>query len=411
MRLLKFIGVFLSVFIIIAALIILPSLKSVRTIIQNYDHLNEGSQYVQQVSTTGGFLNYIEAHPDRVSIYSYTPGQPDSTINYNGDRMRSVGALSALVSVAAYAHMVDTGTLNADELIPLDSINQYRLPGISVDNHRKALSEIATSGNDKHAVQLRQIVRMAVQDQDLPAADYLFWKIGPARLDSTLKDLQIKNLEAPLPWTGLYISMNPKVNHQSASDLLKNFSRKNRQTQRSIIINNAHRFKSDPSFHDLVVNSFKDGGADLTFAQERAAYTFLPHATARSLVNLVNEAWQDSLYNANTSKIFLDTFKWDNMASLMKQVFTWYGGSFDSRMSILSGVDAGTASRFGYSRIQAVILDSLPIQLWLHLSSQYSNQTLQRRLIWDPSFHRITYNRLVLHKTVIDSMVIDTQPK
>ncbi len=410
MRLLKFIGVFLAVFIVIAAIIILPSLKSVRTIIKNYDTLDEGSQWLQQVSTTEGFLNYIEAHPQRVSIYSYTPGQPDSTLDYHGETSRSVGTLSVLVSVAAYAHLVSTGRWQPDELIPLDSVNHYQLPGVFSSAHLKNLSALPKTKTGQPLIRLNQLVRMAVQGQDLAAADYLYWRIGPARLDSTLSALSINNLEAPLPWTGLYITMNPEVNHEEANLLLKNFARKDREKQRQIIIDNSRRFNEDSAFHNLVIKAFRENGTSLTFAQERTAYSFLPKATARGLVELVRKAWNDSLYDQNASKIFLNTLQWRDMVPLMKHVFSWYGSSFDNRMSLLSGVDVGTTTRFGYTRIQAMVLDSLPVQLWLHLSSQFSNQTLERRLIWDPTFYRTAYNRLILHKTVIDSMVISTQP-
>ena len=409
MRLLKFIGVFLAVFIVIAAIIILPSLKSVRTIIKNYDTLDEGSQWLQQVSTTEGFLNYIEAHPQRVSIYSYTPGQPDSTLNYQGDRIRSVGTLSVLVSVAAYAHMIDTGRWHADELIPLDSVNHYQLPGVFSSSHLKNLSELPKTKTGQPLIRLDELVRMAVQGQDLAAADYLYWKLGQARLDSTLQMLGIRNLEAPLPWTGLYITVNPEVNHEQAQLLLKNFAQKNRKKQRTIIIANSRRFNDDPAFHDLVIKAFQKDGTGLTFAQERTAFSFLPKATARGLVALIRKAWNDSLYDKNASQIFLNTLKWNDMVPLMKRVFSWYGSSFDNRMSLLSGVDVGTTTRFGYTRIQAMLLDSLPIQLWFHLSSQFSNQTLERRLIWDPTFYKAAYDRLILHKTVVDSVVINTQ--
>lgn len=409
MRILKFIGVFLAVFIVMAAIIIIPSLKSVRTIIKNFDNLDEGSQWLQQVSTTEGFLNYIEAHPQRVSIYSYTPGEPDSTLDYHGEKMRSVGTLSVLVSVAAYAHMIDTGKWRADDPVPIDSLNHYQLPGVFMNTHREDLSELPKSDTGKHIVRLGEIVRMAVQGQDLAASDYLYQRIGAARLDSTLRDLGIKNLEGPMPWTGLYITINPKVNHQSAKQLLHNLTKKDRKEQRAIITNNFRKFNNDPAFHNLVLKAFRKDGTGLTFAQERTAYSFLPRATTRSLVELIKKAWQDSLYNSNTSKIFLQALKWRNMAPLMKKVFTWYGSSFDNRMSLLSGVDVGTTTRFGYTRIQSMVLDSLPIQLWMHLSSQFSNQTLERRLIWDPSFFRAAYDRLILHKTLIDSIVINTQ--
>jgi len=410
MRLLKFIGVFLAVFIVIAALIIIPSLKSVRTIIKNYDSLNEGSEWIQQVATVGGFLNYIEAHPKQISIYSYTSGQPDSTLDYNGEKMRPVGTLSALVSIAAYAHLIDTGIWHPDESVPLDSINQYQLPGVYSNTHQKALSQISEADKKDGAVKLQELIRMAIQGQDLPAADYLYWKIGPARLDSALEELGIRNMEPPLPWAGLYITVNPDVNHKSVKQLMKDLSGMSREKQRQIIIDNARRFNEDPSFHDRVNEAFKKDGTGLSFAQERMAYSFLSRSSAKSLVQLVKKAWNDSLYNTNASKIFLNSLQWKNMVPLMQKVFSWYGSSFDNRMSLLSGVDVGTASRFGTTRIQAMVLDSLPIQLWLHLSSQFSNQTFQRRLIWDPTFFRIAYRRLILHQTVIDSEVVNTKP-
>ncbi len=410
MRLLKFIGVFLAVFIVIAALIIIPSLKSVRTIIKNFDTLNEGSEWIQQVATVGGFLNYIEAHPKQISLYSYTPGQPDSTLDYNGEKMRPVGTLSALVSVAAYAHLVDTGTRHLVDPIPLDSVNQYQLPGVYFNTHQKALSQLPDVGRKNRTVKLDELVRMAVQGQDLPAADYLYWKIGPGGLDSTLKDLGISNMESPLPWTGLYITVNPQLNGKPVEQIMNDLSRMNRKEQRKVIIDNARKFNDDPAFHNQVIESFKKDGTGLSFTQERRAYSFLSRASAKSLVQLVKKAWHDSLYNSHASKIFLNSLQWRHMVPLMQKVFTWYGSSFDNRMSLLSGVDVGTASRFGYSRIQAMVLDSLPIQLWLHLSSQFSNQTMQRRLIWDPTFFKVTYRRLILHQTIIDSEVINTKP-
>ncbi len=60
----------MAALLVVAAIIAIPSWKSIRTIFENKNDLSEGSEWVQRISSDRGLVNFIQAEPKNVSIVS-----------------------------------------------------------------------------------------------------------------------------------------------------------------------------------------------------------------------------------------------------------------------------------------------------------------------------------------------------
>ena len=142
MRILKFLGVFLLTLIIVFLIVFGYNLDALFTLFDNQKGIKEGQEWVQKTYSLKGLTEYVGAQPERVSIASLAINNPDSSIQYNVHEPRTMGRLATIFLVIEYARQVDEGTLNPDEQIAYELLNQYQLPYMDESDHSDALSKL-----------------------------------------------------------------------------------------------------------------------------------------------------------------------------------------------------------------------------------------------------------------------------
>lgn len=395
MRLLKFIGVFLAALLVVAAIIVIPSWKSIRTIFENKNDLSQGSEWVQRISSDRGLINFIQAEPKYVSVVSINPEQPDSSIFYQADTLRPLGTLSNLLLAIEYARQVEQGMLNPDTRIKISDIDRYNLPKVYSTYHTEAINELKHSGKIKDGtISIEELARITLQTNDLAASDYLYFLLGVNHVNAIPEQLHLKTIQAPLPWSGLEIAWKPSLYHQTVDQRFNDLKNMPAEKYRKLAINNAEKLVSDNNFFQKMQKSFEDNGLGMLFTKEKKFYNLTTKGTPRELATLLQKVVGDSLLSPAISRHVKNLLEQDVSGPMLKQLFTEYGGTFDSRMGLLNGADFGIAKRRPGTRIQVAFFDDLPVAVWFHMSSDFMNEDFQQKLIWNASLYGFAQKRL-----------------
>lgn len=397
MRILKFISVFLGTLIVVAAIIIIPAWHSIKTIFSKSSPLKQGIEWVNKTGTERGFVNYLKANPDNGSFYSATLNQPDSTIAYQDSVMRPMGELSDFLLLIEYAREVDNGTLSPEDTLSLSEIDPYLLPDNNVGDHEEALNFLKETGRigKNNTIHLKDVPIMITGYNDEAASDYLYMRLGESHLKDLLNVLDSTEIELPLPWSGLALA---KALPADESDSLRiaRLLEMPKAAFRHLIISKTDSLKSIPYYRMEMKKKMSAENTDIPFQVMNLSNRLLPKASTAALGKLMNEAMHDSLINKNVSRLVKNTLQWKIHNPAFDSRFSYYGGLFDQRVGMLSGMDASVSGDTGISQIHVVLVENVPLALWLHLSSEFMDQNFLERMTLDQPFHAFTFNKLMM---------------
>lgn len=397
MKLLKFIGVFLAAAILFGLIIYLPNQEAINTLFSNSNELKGNGDLVQRSTTDKGLINYMKQNPNHVALVSFEADQPDSGIYYQANKKRVMGATANLLLIIEYARQIDNGTLNPNQAVKLKNINVFNLPKYYSSNHQEALKDLKNNGqiSKNSTIPLHDLIEMIVKSNDLAASDYLYFLLGPDSVKKIPAILHTPQIEAPIPWSGQAISWKASLYNQKPSTRLSQLKSMSNEAYRKLAIKNAEKLQSNKNFRKKINRVFKKNGLGSLFGLEKEDYLLSPKATPQSMAQLLYKIDKDSLINAHVSKIVKKSLQWAFDSPMLKKQIVYYGGLFDARIGILDGMDIGKLRSNGKTRIQVLYLTNVPVSLWMHLSSNFMSQTIQREMIWKPSFYRYAYDKLM----------------
>jgi len=397
LRILKFIGAFLGTFLIIFLIVFGFNMNALITLFENSEELQEGQEWVSKTQSLKGLTEYIGAQPERVSIASLALNNPDSAILYNEHAPRSMGRLSNIFLLIEYARQVESGTLNSEEQIPVSEINRHQLPYMDASNHDNAISTMRDRDKvtSENTIALVDIVRMSIAFNDLAASDYLFKRFGIDRMETLMNRLQLEETELPLPFNGLYITLNPNIHSSSYQVWMDSLSSMSRTSFDSMVVATSDKFLSDDTFRDRVLRQFRnDEGMGISFTQFRDILKFFPKTTAYEMASLMKQLQQDELISESVSRLVKEFMSWPMEISRLQNDFKNYGAIYDSRMGLVNGIDYGTSTYSDEPFAQAVLFDELQVAFWFHMSSNLIHQDFEQRLIWDPALRQATVQEI-----------------
>lgn len=398
MRILKFAGAFLLTLIVVFLFTFGYNLDALFTLFENQRGIKEGQEWVQKTNSLKGLTEYIGEQPERVSVVSLAINDPDSSIMYNQHAPRTMGRLSVLFSVIEYARQVEQGTINPDEQVPLSEINRYQLPFIDESSHDDAMNMLNDrQANSESTVALKHVVDAAVAYNDLAITDYLFYKLNPASVAQLMDELLLQETESPLPFSGLYITLNPHLQQREATAHFDSLSQLSRQEFTQLVSDNTERFLNDDGYRSEVLQRFENGeGLDIKFTMMRDALAFFPKTTADEMARLMKQLQQDNLISPAVSARLKEILDWPLQSGTgrLQKDFETYGALYDNRMGMLNGIDFGASSYSGEPFAQAVFFDDLQVAFWFHMSSNLMHQDYQQRLIWDPALRSASASQI-----------------
>ncbi|GAA2012662.1 serine hydrolase [Nakamurella flavida] len=139
-------------------------------------------------STPAGFLGWMAAHPDQVSLVLGTDAHlPDTD--------RPLASARKVVHLAAWAAAVRDGVLVADRTVPVADWERWYLPGTDGGAHVAALTRLGIAHDGVRAtdptaaVPLSDVVSAMIRESDNAAPDLLRDLLGPEALAATAAEL------------------------------------------------------------------------------------------------------------------------------------------------------------------------------------------------------------------------------
>lgn len=431
MRLLKF----AAAFIIPACLIFLIAFglnwKSTRLFFENRESMAEGSEWVDKTYSLSGLTQYVEQHPDRVSVYSVVMGAPDSTLSYGADVPRTMGTTANLFLLLGAAMELNAGNWSADEMLDWEELSRYQLPDISESSHTQSKQVAEERGWLKDGViSLDHTLFLLAEFGSLSIADFVWWKLGesffaelPAQIESaldagltgdlaengplsdhaqsaTLQDTFAKT-DMPLPFSGLYLMISPEIEALDGVEKpgvlwhtqggMGSGDSTSTSQWREHVAALSERLMDD-EFAEAVQEQLAKRGLGLSFMQMRDRLSHFPQSTAREMTSVLWMLVHGEAFDPGVSQKVLQWFRWPMVNhdgewghEGAKLHFSEYGAIYDDRMGLLNGIDVGTSRYTGDTTLQAVFFDRLQIAFWFHMSSNHMHQDFQQRLIYDPA--------------------------
>lgn len=409
LRILKFVGAFLGTFLIIFLIVFGFNMNALITLFENSEDIQEGQQWVEKTYSLKGLTEYISAQPEHVSIASISIQNPDSSILYMEHTPRTMGRLSNVFMIIEYARQVEDKDLSPEEKVPLSDVEKYLLPYMDASNHENAMEHLRGRDkvSEKQEVSLDDLVRVAIEFNDPAVSDYLFFKVGQPNIEKLMDKLALEDTELPLPFSGLYIVLNPSIHENDFRKWMDSLSTMQRPSFDSLVIETSKKFKSEESFRSRVIKRFEeDEGMGVQFTELRDMLAFFPKTTASEMASLMRKLQQEKLVSKKVSKRIKDLMSWPMESTRIKNDFKTYGALYDSRMGLVNGIDYGLSAYSEEPFAQAVFFDELEVALWFHMSSNLIHQDFEQRLIWDPALRQATVQEI--NKTN-NTQAMDTQ--
>lgn len=397
MRILKFIGAAVGSLLLVFLIVFGFNLNALFTLFENSDDLQEGQEWVSRTTSLKGLTEYIGEHPRNTAVVSRSATNPDTVISYGADQPHTMGTLSNFFLITTYARLVENDSLDPGERIPLKEVDAYQLPYIDATNHEDAKAALEDEGavTSDSEVALGDLIQAGIIFNDLAISDYLYYRLGEEAITHTYKQLKLQHTDRPLPFSGLYITINPAAHDTVARAHLKHLSNLSDQEFREAVLTNAQQYQADTAFRSRIEDLFRASqGLAMQFADRRDALGFFPQSTAGELSGLMIRLQQDRLISPAVSKRVRSIMSWPLERQSLNSDFDFYGAIYDNRMGLLNGLDYGASTYSQEPFGQAVFFDSLQVGLWFHMSSNMMHQDFQQRLMWDPALRETTLRQL-----------------
>ncbi|RNC86164.1 MAG: hypothetical protein ED557_03795 [Balneola sp.] len=343
--------------------------------------MREGYEYIESTYSLKALTEFLGDHPEFISIVSFNVDNPDSGIYYQAEVPRTMGTLTNFFLLLEYERQVEEGILDPNEVVgDLSEIDRYLLPDVSEEAHKKSLALLEKESGEP--IILDELVFAMAETSDLAISDYLWFRLGENNIAALMNSLELTTTDQPLPFSGLYLSINPDLVDTSAS-----FSREE-------IIGLARQLGEDEEYNLKVKSQVTENRLSLSFIEERNALEHFPHTTAREMAGLMAKLYKNELVSPEISMRVKEKMGWVFEGGAIQRSFAEYGALYDNRMGILSGIDFGTSVFDDHTSAQAIFFDKLPVAFWLHLSANHMQEDYQQRLIWDPALYETTVNEI-----------------
>jgi len=394
MRILKFILAFVVTGVVLFAIVIGLNWKSFDIFMNNREAFQEGSEWVPKTQSLRGLSEFIDENPQNVSIASIVEEAPDSTLLFEADTPRTLGSLSNIFLLTAYAVEMDDGRFSSEDTISVNEIEKYRLPQIDTSLQTDGLQFAEERGwLSDGRISLENALELLVHFNDPALSDYLWHHLEPFDWSEFRSRHSLEKTDMPLPLTGLYIHTSSYENDNSIEKKISDRKTLSEDDYRQHIIELADRFQTDDTFRSTILEQFENDRLGRSFIEERNALKLFPQGTASGLVSFLQSVWNyDNISETAANRLFDWMRSPYKNRSEIERDFTDYGALFDNRIGLLNGIDFGTLVYTGDTKFQVVIFDELPVGFWFHMSGNHMHQDFQQRLIYDPALVDLMIN-------------------
>lgn len=388
-RLITFVSIFLGTALLIFLLVFGLNREAMKLVFDNRDAISEGSEWVEKTYSMSGLTDYISEHPDRVSVYSIEPDNPEATIAWAESTPRPMGMLSSYLLLTAYASEIERGAIDPDEEISLDDVRRFQLPRIG-DRELEQVVRLAKArpGNQDSGtiVQLDVGLSLLAKTKSPALFDYLLSRLGHAPLVRLYQQLDLQETDLPLPHSGILLTLAPSIHGMDAATILDYWQEAGQRSFETEATANSLAFAEGDNRENWI-RILEEHRLGLDFQQQKEILSLFPKTTAREMVRLLDQMLRGELVSPEVSERVRGWLSYPVNESRLGQHFSSYGALYDSRLGLLNGMDFGTELN-GDTRIQVLFFDRIHLAVWFHMSSNLMHQEFLQRIIRDESLRQ-----------------------
>jgi|GEM_PF-1839338 len=345
---------------------------------------SEGEALAHSLVSTDSFIDYSATHPEQVAIASWEIGDEGNGLLFNAARSQPVSHASALLVLAAYA----ASGADPEAHVSLAHWERYWLPGTDGGAHLAALLDARASGalqgdagnfsiagtgpvpqlQPSGRVRFSDVARAMVRHADPSAMDVLIDHLGRERLAERVIRLGFAPEAVPLPASAVQRSL---LTGAAAPELLARF-----------------RALKDGAYADAVWAQFRQLSDDSTLRDRRTNFSLretaelsaalAPRGSAGEYARLMEQIASGELSGAAYMRGQLE-----RPPSAAHEELASFGTLRASEPGIYASVSYGRARGAERTRVLAVMLQKLPMAVWLQLSSGHLLQRFEAGLLSD----------------------------
>lgn len=396
MKIFKFLAVFAIVLGVVYIIVIGLNLNVFKTVFTNQEALAEGSEWIDKTYSLSGMVDYIQAHPDLVSvtlaaIEDIASDSSSTAIRYGENEPRVMAGIGHLILLGTYAELVSNGELSPEMTFSRSDIERFFVPGVEPNRHRESMRLLESTSGTNDVFQLYDIVEVMVLRNHQPSADLIYSVLGVEHITAFLEKYSDGGIQAPAMWSAFHLAVVASGQTRSIDG--------NPEDYRNYYDINLERLSSGKSDATTILNALGLKKLDYTFFEEKNAYRNLPVAQPGSIARLLNTLLDEDHVESELRAVIVSHMDWPMQDPKVMRDFEVLYAMYDNRISVSHGVAFGTSAYTQRTYISTVFFDSLPVGFWMHMSSNLINQDYQLRLMYDPALYDRTYNLLMLSES------------
>ena len=157
----------------------------------------------------------VHAQPEDFGAACMTVDGSFGAVMYNETEAFPLASVSKLLILLEFARRVDQGTLALSEMIPIESLNRYNIPGTNGGAHEQFMAQYPA---EITAISLWAIAAKGmVQYSSNAAADYMLARLQPVDWDDLFQILGLTSTGYPMPFGVIAMLMD---NHETGQTTL-----------------------------------------------------------------------------------------------------------------------------------------------------------------------------------------------
>lgn len=386
MRIFKFLATFLIVVGLVYLFVFGLNWRVFTTVFTNQEALAEGSEWIEKTYSLAGMTDFIAQHPQHVSVVMIPLDTTKSSIQFEEQTPRAYASSGHIFHLLAYAEAVERGDISPDQLVSLEELNRFLIPGVEPNRHKESLRVLKVKEVIRdNMVQIDDLVRLMIFRNHQPSADFIYHTVGKERISALVAKHLGEKAEVPIPWYALHVAIN--LNPIDTDKLVTD----NDRSAMMLVVDRIYDQVDTQNFTatDLLDESQRKG-INYSFFEERYVYKHLPRVVPIEFAQFFKQVILAESVTEETRNIVVNHLDWTMENETVLKDFTQYGAVYDSRIAVSNGLSFGTSRYTGETYVSAVFFDQLPIGFWMHMSSNLINQDFQMRLVYDPALFEVT---------------------
>lgn len=173
--------------------------------------------YAQQSINPNPDLSLVWEHlslqPDDFSVACSLVNNPAYTVLYNAEERFPLASVSKLLILIEYVRRVDAGQIFRDEMVAVDALNIYDLPGTNRGAHDDFM---ALYPPGTRYISLWDIATIGmIQYSSNAASDYLLARLAPIDWEGLYRQLHMDHTDFPHPLSVIALMMDNHIDGQA----------------------------------------------------------------------------------------------------------------------------------------------------------------------------------------------------